>query len=136
MNQSLSNYTFMNQSLSNYTFMKTSPQASFFVRCISITRLTARIISEIEQLTNQFLSGNPHNQPIDTNWKWLKETLLIVVEKYVRHKIINPYKNLLWINSNVKLLRKYYYQVTITKLMLLFTNQSCVLKFFINFYRG
>ena len=43
---------------------------------------------------------------VENNWQQLKNVLLELVEKYVPHKMINPYKNLPWLSKEIKHLMK------------------------------
>ena len=49
-----------------------------------------------------FLSQEPYQYSVESNWQQLKIILLPLVELYVPHKTINPYKDLPWMNKNIK----------------------------------
>ena len=54
----------------------------------------AEIIKEVKQFSNYFLSNNPCEQSVESNWQQLKVMLLELVEKSVPYKVINQHKNL------------------------------------------
>ena len=53
------------------------------------------------QFLKDFLANNPHEHSIERNWQQFKDTFLKVAEKYVLHKVNNPYKNLPCLNRNI-----------------------------------
>ena len=61
-----------------------------------------RILEEMNLFSSTFLSQEPHQYSVESNWLRLKSILLHVVELYVPHKTINPYKDLPWMNRNIK----------------------------------
>ena len=67
---------------------------------------TTEIIKEMDQFSNLFLTNNPYEQSVERNWQQLKDMLLELIEKYVPHKVINPYKNLPWLSKGIKRLMK------------------------------
>jgi len=61
-----------------------------------------RTLEEMKHCSDTFLSQDPYQYSVESNWLQLKEILLHLVELYVPHKTINPYKDLPWMNINIK----------------------------------
>ena len=64
-----------------------------------------RILEEMNHFSDTFHSQDPS---VESNWQWLKKILLHLVELSVPHKTINSYKDLPWMNKNIKAQMRIY----------------------------
>ena len=52
---------------------------------------TNRILEEMNHFSNAFVSQDPYQHSVESNWQRLKKILLDLIELYVPSETINPY---------------------------------------------
>ena len=58
--------------------------------------------AEVSAFVNSFLSSNPQNNSVDTNWDTIRNSLCEIVDKHVPSKLSKGKQNLPWISADIK----------------------------------